>query len=105
MRNGFFIESGASPSGFKVFAVFHPPGVRLRFTPDSVLLMNQPPLSWVGVSSFNKGLPLAKCSTLSENISDNRCLKLGLRLEPEICGVNMTFGNLHSGCSGGIGYW
>jgi CheY-like chemotaxis protein len=43
-------------------------------------------------------------SALSEKISESRCLKLGLRLEPEMCGVKITFGNFQSGWSGGIGY-
>ena len=71
-------------------------GQRRPYSPDHKA-KSYAPANCAGVSSLSSGRPLANRSTFREKISHNRCLNFGLRLEPEMCGVKMTFGNRHKG--------
>src|SRR5262249_50672698 len=57
-----------------------------------------------GVNSLNKGRPSTYRVAFSTNNSAMRPGKARLRSAPATCGVTITLGKLHSGCSGGSGY-
>ncbi len=62
------------------------------------------PASSVGVSSFNSGRPVRSRSTFSTRISQMRRRKWVLPLDPEMCGVRITFGSPQRGWSAFNGY-
>jgi len=63
------------------------------------------PDNCAAVSSFNSGCPASSRRTFCVKMSQQRFRKCGLRPEPEMWGVRITFGKRHKGCSGGNGYW